>query len=42
VVDQTDNQSRFRRLKEAEVSSWLEQYKLGEIWEMNIFGGTPE
>ncbi len=42
VVDQSENQSRFRRLKEAEVASWLEQYKLGEIWEMNIFGGTPE
>ncbi len=42
VVDQIENQSRFRRLKETEVASWLEQYKIGEIWEMNIFGGTPE
>ncbi|WP_293930991.1 AAA family ATPase [Iodobacter sp.] len=42
VVDQIDNQSRFRRLEANEVESWLEQYKLGEIWEMNVFGGTPE
>lgn len=42
VVDQVDNESRFRRLQESEVAQWLEQYKLGEIWEMNVFGGTPE
>lgn len=42
VVDQIDNASHFRRLQESEVSVWLEQYKLGDVWEMNVFGGTPE
>jgi hypothetical protein len=42
VVDQIDNASNFRRLDESEVAAWLEQYKLGDIWEMNALGGTPE
>jgi predicted ATPase len=42
VVDQIDNASNFRRLKETEVSAWLEEYKIGDIWEMNAMGGTPE
>lgn len=42
VVDQVGNASQFRRLKEAEVVNWLEQYRLGDIWEMNLLGGTPE
>jgi predicted ATPase len=42
VVDQVDNASQFRRLQENEVAHWLEQYKLGEVWEMNALGGTPE
>lgn len=42
VVDQIDNASNFRRLKEAEVTAWLEEYKIGDIWEMNAMGGTPE
>jgi predicted ATPase len=42
LVDQDTEGSHFRRLQEAEVSRWLEQYKLGEVWEMNALGGTPE
>ncbi len=42
IVDQNSNGSQFRRLREKEVSSWLEQYRLGDIWEMNALGGTPE
>ena len=43
VVDQVDNASVFRRLKESEVAQWLAQYKLvGDVWEMNALGGTPE
>lgn len=42
IVDQIENASVFRRLKEPEVKAWLEQYKLGDIWEMNLLGGTPE
>ena len=42
VVDQDSNGSQFRRLQEKEVACWLDQYKLGEVWEMNALGGTPE
>ena len=42
VVDQIDNASQFRRLQETDVAHWLDQYKLGEVWEMNALGGTPE
>ena len=42
VVDQVDNASEFRRLKEPEVAEWLKNYKLGDVWEMNVLGGTPE
>lgn len=42
VVDQVDNASVFRRLQETEVAAWLDHYKLGDVWEMNVLGGTPE
>jgi predicted ATPase len=42
IVDQIDNASHFRRLQETEVTQWLENYKLGDVWEMNVLGGTPE
>ena len=41
VVDRKDNASVFRRLSEEELSDWLEDYSLGEIWEKNIIGGQP-
>lgn len=42
VVDHIENASAFRRLNEFEVAKWLEEYRLGDIWEMNVLGGTPE
>lgn len=41
VVDQVEYASSFRRLSAEELSSWLEDYSLGEIWEKNIIGGQP-
>lgn len=41
IVDREDGQSVFRHLKEADISSWLEDYGLGELWEKNILGGRP-
>jgi predicted ATPase len=41
VVDRKDNASTFRRLDEAELSSWLEDHSLGELWEMNVLDGRP-
>jgi predicted ATPase len=41
VVDREEGHSVFRHLKAADMSSWLEDYGLGELWEKNIFGGRP-
>jgi predicted ATPase len=41
VVDYENNQSAFRRYAEKDLSTWLEDYSLGEIWEKNVIGGTP-
>lgn len=42
IVDQVENASRFRRLEEQEVTQWLDDFRMGELWEMNLLGGTPE
>ena len=41
VVDQEKDASVFRRLNSEELKVWLEDYSLGEIWEMNLVGGRP-
>ncbi|MGH7493519.1 MAG: AAA family ATPase [bacterium] len=41
VADRAEGQSIFRHLKAADMSSWLEDYGLGELWEKNILGGRP-
>lgn len=41
VVDREDNASAFRRLDRAELGKWLDDYSLGELWEMNVLGGRP-
>jgi predicted ATPase len=41
VVDQESDASTFRRFSNEELSGWLEEYSLGEIWKRNILGGRP-
>jgi predicted ATPase len=41
VVDRAENQSVLRRLTSVEISSWLDDYALGELWEKNVLGGRP-
>lgn len=41
VTDKIDGASVFRKLEENELSDWIEDYSLGEIWEKNIIGGRP-
>ncbi|MHB8894774.1 MAG: AAA family ATPase [Candidatus Geothermincolia bacterium] len=41
VVDREDGQSVFRHLRSADMTSWLEDYGLGELWEKNVIGGRP-
>lgn len=40
----TDNgfyETIFKRLSKTELSDWLEEYTLGELWKKNIIGGRP-
>ncbi|MFO0578360.1 MAG: AAA family ATPase [Polyangia bacterium] len=41
VVDRHDQQSVFRHLSNEDMSTWLEDYALGELWEKNILGARP-
>lgn len=41
VVDREEGESHFYHLKERDMSSWLDDYGLGELWEKNILGGRP-
>ena len=42
VVERTNGESTFRRLDSSELSEWLEEYALGELWQKNVFGGRPQ
>ena len=41
VVDRLNKESVFRRLSSIELSDWLDEYGLGDLWEKNIIGGRP-
>ncbi|MDE0154028.1 MAG: AAA family ATPase [Gammaproteobacteria bacterium] len=41
VVDRKDGASCFERLDRDNLKDWLEDYALGDLWKMNIFGGRP-
>lgn len=41
IVDRAEQASRFRRLEQVQVDRWLEDYRLGDLWEKNVIGGRP-
>ena len=41
VVDRQGGESKFSRLDSEQLTYWLNEYSLGEIWEKNIIGGRP-
>ncbi len=41
VVDREDGASTFKRLKSSELTIWLEDYAMGELWVKNVFSGSP-
>jgi predicted ATPase len=41
VVEAQDGASTFKRFSQAELSGWLEDYSLGELWLKNVLGGRP-
>ncbi len=42
IVDQKDGESRFNKPREENIKLWLEDYAIGDLWEKNLIGGTPE
>jgi predicted ATPase len=42
VVERSQGQSTFRRLESINLSEWLEEYALGELWQKNVLGGRPQ
>ena len=41
TVERKDNASIFNRHNEQDLSEWLDEYSVGELWEKNILGGRP-
>lgn len=41
VCDRQGGASRLRRIAPGELTEWLKEYSLGELWEKNILGGRP-
>jgi predicted ATPase len=41
VVERDNWHSVFKHLESADMSAWLDDYGLGELWEKNIIGGRP-
>ncbi len=41
VVNRKKGASVFKRLNKNELSSWLEDYSLGDLWRKNIITGGP-
>jgi predicted ATPase len=39
--NKADNCSVFKRLEESDLSQWLDEYSLSQLWEKNILGGQP-
>jgi len=42
VVERKRRGSNVRRLKPEALKSWLEEYALSDLWDMNLLGGRPE
>jgi predicted ATPase len=41
TVDRENHESVFRHLSEAQMTGWLDDYALGELWEKNVLGARP-
>jgi predicted ATPase len=41
AVDRENSQSVFRHLSQQDMTTWLDDYGLGELWEKNVLGARP-
>jgi hypothetical protein len=42
VVERQRGESSFRRLNPDDLSEWLTEYSLGELWQKNLLDGRPK
>lgn len=42
VAEIRDNATEFRRLAANDLGLWLDEYRMGDLWEKNLIGGTPD
>lgn len=42
VVERYQGESVFRQLDSAQLSDWIKEYSLGELWQKNVLGGQPQ
>jgi predicted ATPase len=42
VVERSSGQSVFKRLNSEDLSEWLTEYTLGELWQKNVLGARPQ
>jgi predicted ATPase len=41
VVERHHGESTLRRLNSTQLSEWLQEYTMGELWQKNVLGGRP-
>lgn len=41
IAEQPDHASCFGRLEQGQVRAWQDAYRMGDLWEKNLIGGTP-
>ena len=41
AVDREGQQSSFKPLRDTDMSSWLDEYSIGDLWEKNLLGARP-
>ncbi len=42
VVERENKQTVFKRQSEEDLTDWLEEFSVGELWEKNVLGGLPK
>ena len=40
VIDREQDRSVFKRLEQNQLTQWLKEYTLGELWQKNVLGGS--
>ncbi len=41
IVDRQNDQTVFRRLEANDLTDWMADYSLGQLWDKNVIGGRP-